>query len=125
MIVGLDAKDGFVATEGWAEASSLEASVLARRFEDVGVSAIVYTDISRDGMMQGVNVDATAKLASAISIPVIASGGIASIDDIHALGQRLDSGISGTIVGRALYEGTIDLHQAQQLADSFHTSGAA
>ena len=76
-------------------------------------------------MMQGVNVDATAKLASAISIPVIASGGIASIDDIHALGQRLDSGISGTIVGRALYEGTIDLHQAQQLADSFHTSGAA
>ena len=124
VIVGLDAKDGFVATEGWAEASSLEASVLARRFEDVGVSAIVYTDISRDGMMQGVNVDATAKLASAISIPVIASGGIASIDDIHALGERLDSGISGTIVGRALYEGTIDLRQAQQLADSFPTSGA-
>ena len=88
-------------------------------------SAIVYTDISRDGMMQGVNVDATAKLASAISIPVVASGGIASIDDIHALGKRLDSGISGTIVGRALYEGTIDLHEAQQLADSFRTSGVA
>jgi len=119
VIVGLDAKDGFVATEGWAEASSVKASVLARRFEDVGVSAIVYTDISRDGMMQGVNVEATAELASAISIPVIASGGVTSIDDIHALGAHLDSGICGTIVGRALYEGTVDLKQAQELADSF------
>ncbi len=122
VIVGLDAKDGFVATEGWAEASSVKASVLARRFEDVGVSAIVYTDISRDGMMQGVNVEATAELASAISIPVIASGGVTSIDDIHALGAHLDSGICGTIVGRALYEGTVDLKQAQELADSFQPS---
>jgi len=122
VIVGLDAKDGFVATEGWAEASSVKASVLARRFEDVGVSAIVYTDISRDGMMQGVNVEATAELASAVSIPVIASGGVTSIDDIHALGAHLDSGICGTIVGRALYEGTVDLKQAQELADSFQPS---
>jgi len=122
VIVGLDAKDGFVATEGWAEASSVKASVLARRFEDVGVSAIVYTDISRDGMMQGVNVEATAELASAVSIPVIASGGVTSIDDIHALGAHLDSGICGTIVGRALYEGTVDLKQAQELADSFQAA---
>jgi len=119
VIVGLDAQDGFVATEGWAEASTVKAVTLAQRFENVGVSAIVYTDIARDGMMQGVNTEATAALGEAISIPVIASGGVTSLDDIHALGREMHRGISGTIVGRALYEGTIDLSEAQTLADSF------
>lgn len=119
VIVGLDANDGFVATEGWAEASSMTAVSLAQRFENVGVSAIVYTDISRDGMMQGVNTEATAALADAVSIPVIASGGVTDITDIEALGQQRARGIEGAIVGRALYEGTIDLAEAQRLADTF------
>lgn len=118
VIVGLDAKDGFVATEGWAEASSVTAVSLAKRFEDVGVSAIVYTDISRDGMMQGVNVEATAELADAISIPVIASGGVTNMDDISALCGVEGTPIDGTIVGRALYENTIDLNEAQTTADA-------
>jgi len=118
VIVGLDANDGFVATDGWAEASTVTAVSLAERFENVGVSAIVYTDISRDGMMQGVNTEATAALADAVSIPVIASGGVSTIDDIQALGEQQARGISGAIVGRALYENTIDLAAAQQLADT-------
>lgn len=119
VIVGLDANDGFVATEGWAEASTVTAISLAQRFENVGVSAIVYTDISRDGMMQGVNTEATAKLADAVNIPIIASGGVTDISDIESLGRERQRGIEGAIVGRALYEGTIDLAQAQRLADTF------
>lgn len=119
VIVGLDANDGFVATDGWAEASSVTAVSLAQRFENVGVSAIVYTDISRDGMMQGVNTEATAALADAVNIPIIASGGVASIADIESLGRERARGIQGAIVGRALYDGAIDLAAAQQLADQF------
>ena len=121
IIVGLDAKNGKVAIEGWAEASDLDAVELARTFEGQGVSAIVYTDISRDGMMQGVNVEATAALASAISIPVIASGGVTDIRDIERLCSVTDSGVSGTIIGRALYEETISLVEAQQLVEKLST----
>lgn len=119
IIVGMDANDGFVATEGWAETSTVTAVSLAHRFENVGVSAIVYTDISRDGMMQGVNTEATARLADEVSIPIIASGGVTDMSDIEALGRERHRGIEGAIVGRALYEGTIELAAAQQLADSF------
>jgi len=118
VIVGLDANDGYVATEGWAEASSVTAESLARRFENLGVAAIVYTDIARDGMMQGVNLEATAALANAVSIPVIASGGVASIEDIRALCKLHGTGVAGTIAGRALYEGTLELRVAQGEADS-------
>jgi phosphoribosylformimino-5-aminoimidazole carboxamide ribotide isomerase len=118
IIVGIDAKDGMVAVEGWAEVSDVSAIDLAKRFESAGVSAIVYTDISRDGMMQGVNHEATAELAKAISIPVIASGGITDITDISRLMLVSDSGIMGAITGRAIYEGTLDLAEAQRLADS-------
>lgn len=112
VIVGIDAKDGMVAVEGWAEASTTAADELAKKFEDQGVSSIVYTDISRDGMMQGVNVEATANLAKAISIPVIASGGVTSIKDIMRINEVKDSGIEGVIMGRALYEGTITMAEA-------------
>jgi len=117
VIVGLDAKDGLVATEGWAEVSDVTAVSLAKQFEDIGVSAIVYTDIARDGMMQGVNVEQTAALADAISIPVIASGGVTNQADIDALIKEAGRGIAGTIVGRAIYEGTLDLASAQLSAD--------
>lgn len=117
VIVGLDAKDGLVATDGWAEVSDIQAVDLARRFEDDGVVAIVYTDIARDGMMQGVNVEATVAMARASSIPVIASGGITNIDDIRVLAKQADTGISGAITGRAIYEGSLDVAEAQQLAD--------
>lgn len=118
VIVGIDAKNGMVATDGWAEVSSLRADEVARRFEDNGVESIVYTDISRDGMMQGVNVDATAELARAVRIPVIASGGITDMDDIKALAAVADAGILGAITGRAIYEGTLDLREAQQWLDN-------
>ncbi|WP_455234843.1 1-(5-phosphoribosyl)-5-[(5-phosphoribosylamino)methylideneamino]imidazole-4-carboxamide isomerase [Thiogranum longum] len=117
IIVGLDAKDGKVAIDGWSKLSHHDVIDMAQRFERDGVEAIVYTDISRDGMMQGVNVEATAKLASEISIPVIASGGITNLDDIAALQAVADEGIMGAIIGRALYEGTIDLAAAQKLVD--------
>ncbi len=123
VIVGLDAKDGLVATDGWAEVSTLRATELARRFEGDGVSAIVYTDIARDGMMQGVNVEATVTMARASSIPVIASGGITTIEDIRALARQAGAGICGAITGRAIYEGTLGVAEAQQLADSL-TGGA-
>jgi phosphoribosylformimino-5-aminoimidazole carboxamide ribotide isomerase len=116
--VGIDAKDGKVAVEGWAETSELDVLTLARRFEDAGVAAIIFTDIARDGMLQGVNVDATAALANAITIPVIASGGIASLDDIKALKAAPSANILGTIIGRALYEGRIRAAEALALADS-------
>ncbi len=117
VIVGLDAKDGRVATDGWAEVSDVLATDLARQFEADGVSAIVYTDIARDGMMQGVNVEATVAMAQASSIPVIASGGITNLDDIRALSAVADQGIIGAITGRAIYEGTLDVAEAQQLCD--------
>jgi phosphoribosylformimino-5-aminoimidazole carboxamide ribotide isomerase len=117
VIVGLDAKDGLVATDGWAEVSTVRATDLARQFESDGVSAIVYTDIARDGMMQGVNVEATVSMAQASSIPVIASGGITNLDDIKDLVAVADQGICGAITGRAIYEGTLDVAQAQQLCD--------
>jgi len=118
VIVGLDAKDGLVATDGWAEVSEVRATDLAKRFESDGVSAIVYTDIARDGMMQGVNVEATLHMARASSIPVIASGGITNIEDIRALKAVAHEGICGAITGRAIYEGTLDVAQAQQLCDA-------
>ncbi len=117
VIVGLDAKAGLVATEGWADVSDITAVSLAKQFEDIGVSAIVYTDISRDGMMQGVNVEQTSALADAINIPVIASGGVTDQRDIDALLKQAKRGIAGTIVGRAIYEGTLDLASAQAIAD--------
>jgi phosphoribosylformimino-5-aminoimidazole carboxamide ribotide isomerase len=117
VIVGLDAKDGLVATDGWAEVSSVLATDLAKRFEADGVSAIVYTDIARDGMMQGVNVEATVAMARASSIPVIASGGITNLDDIRALNAVAHTGICGAITGRAIYEGTLDVAEAQRLCD--------
>lgn len=106
--VGIDARDGMVAVEGWAETSETSALDLARKFEDAGVEAIIYTDIDRDGALQGVNVGATRDLAAAISIPVIASGGVASIADIENLLAVQASGIEGVIIGRALYDGRID-----------------
>ena len=117
VIVGLDAKDGMVAINGWAEVTDQEVTELARRFEHDGVSAIVYTDIGRDGMMSGPNVAATAALANAIMIPVIASGGITDIGDIEALCRADTRNIMGAITGRAIYEGTLDLAAGQKLAD--------
>ncbi|MHA1152961.1 MAG: 1-(5-phosphoribosyl)-5-[(5-phosphoribosylamino)methylideneamino]imidazole-4-carboxamide isomerase [Alphaproteobacteria bacterium] len=106
--LGIDARDGRVAVEGWAEVSEIEILELARRFEDAGATAIIYTDISRDGALQGVNVEATAALARATDLPVIASGGVASLADIEALMAVANDGIQGAIVGRALYDGRID-----------------
>jgi phosphoribosylformimino-5-aminoimidazole carboxamide ribotide isomerase len=106
--VGLDARDGKVAVEGWAQTSELFALDLARRFEDAGVAAIVYTDIARDGMLEGLNLDATIALAEAVSIPVIASGGLASLDDINALLHPRARKLAGAIAGRALYDGRLD-----------------
>lgn len=117
IIVGLDAKDGLVATDGWAEVSDIKATELAKRFEQDGVDSIVYTDISRDGMMQGVNVEQTVAMARASSIPVIASGGITNMDDIRALQAVSDEGILGAITGRAIYEGTLDVAEAQRYCD--------
>lgn len=122
IIVGLDAKDGKVAIDGWAEISDVDVTDLAKQFKDAGVSAIVYTDISRDGMMQGVNVEATARLAEACGIEVIASGGVTDIEDIRALAKVASSGICGAITGRAIYEGTLDLKEAQQLSDELTSS---
>jgi phosphoribosylformimino-5-aminoimidazole carboxamide ribotide isomerase len=117
IIVGLDAKDGKVAIDGWAEITDVDVIDLAKQFKEAGVSAIVYTDISRDGMMQGVNVEATARLAQECGIEVIASGGVTDIEDVRALAKVASSGICGAITGRAIYEGTLDLKEAQQLSD--------
>ena len=118
IMVGLDAKDGLVATDGWAEVSNIQATELAKRFEQDGVDSIVYTDISRDGMMQGVNVEQTVTMAQASSIPVIASGGITNMDDIKALHEVSKAGILGAITGRAIYEGTLDVAEAQSYCDT-------
>jgi phosphoribosylformimino-5-aminoimidazole carboxamide ribotide isomerase len=117
IIVGLDAKAGRVAINGWAEVTEQEVTELARRFEGDGVSAIVYTDIGRDGMLSGPNIADTAALANAIRIPVIASGGITNIDDIEALCRAETDNIMGAITGRAIYEGTLDFAAGQRLAD--------
>lgn len=117
IIVGLDARDGKVATDGWANVTDIDVIDLARDFENDGVAAIVYTDISRDGMLQGVNVEATRRLAEAVSIPVIASGGITNLDDVRELCGAADAGIEGAITGRAIYEGTLDFERGQSLAD--------
>ena len=119
IIVGLDARDGKVAVEGWAEASDLDAVKFARSFAKSGVSAIIYTDIGRDGMLQGVNVEATANIARAAGVPVIASGGMKSLEDVRRLAESAEPGIEGAIIGRALYEGAIDLAEAQHMADNF------
>jgi phosphoribosylformimino-5-aminoimidazole carboxamide ribotide isomerase len=110
--VGIDAKDGKVAVEGWAQTSALTAGELANRFEDVGVAAIIYTDIERDGVMKGLNLEATAALAGATKIPIIASGGLASIDDVRALTRPEYAMLEGAIMGRALYDGRIDPREA-------------
>ena len=117
VMVGLDAKEGMVAINGWAEVTDINVVDLARRFENDGVSAIIYTDIGRDGMLQGPNVEATASLANAVNIPIIASGGITNIDDIRALCGAGTDNITGAITGRAIYEGTLDFAAGQQLAD--------
>ena len=117
IIVGLDAKDGKVAIDGWSKLSRHDVIDMAQHFEQDGVEAIVYTDIGRDGMMSGVNVESTVKLAQAITIPVIASGGITNMDDIRALCEVAEEGIMGAITGRAIYEGTLDFAEGQKLAD--------
>ena len=122
IIVGLDAKDGLVATDGWAQVSDIKATELAKRFEQDGVESIVYTDISRDGMMQGVNVEQTVAMARASSIPVIASGGITNMSDVEALALVEGEGILGAITGRAIYEGTLDVAEAQRYCDT-HSIG--
>ena len=118
IIVGLDAKDGMVAIDGWATVTEHHVVDLAKRFEDDGVNSIIYTDIGRDGMMSGVNIEATVKLAQSVNIPIIASGGLTNLDDIHALCAVEKEGVSGAITGRAIYEGSIDFAQAQKMADS-------
>jgi phosphoribosylformimino-5-aminoimidazole carboxamide ribotide isomerase len=110
--VGIDARDGMVAVEGWLETSDVSAIEVARRFEDAGVSAIIHTDIGRDGMMEGPNLESTVELARAISIPVIVSGGVRSADDIEACAKRTADGIAGAIVGRALYVGGVSVEEA-------------
>jgi len=117
IMVGLDARDGKVAIDGWSKLSNHDVIDIAQRFEREGVEAIIYTDISRDGMMTGVNIDATVNLARAINIPVIASGGVARLEDIRRLCAVANEGIMGAIVGRALYEGELDLAEAQRVAD--------
>jgi phosphoribosylformimino-5-aminoimidazole carboxamide ribotide isomerase len=121
IVVGIDARHGQVAVEGWAETSEVTALDLALRFEDAGVAALVYTDIERDGAMQGVNVEATAALAEALSTPVIASGGVSSLDDLRALKAVAHHGIEGVISGRALYDGAIDLAAALTILDGKET----
>jgi phosphoribosylformimino-5-aminoimidazole carboxamide ribotide isomerase len=117
VIVGLDARDGKVAIDGWSKLSHHDVVDIAQRFEQDGVAAIIHTDISRDGMMSGVNVEATVTLARAVNVPIIASGGVTKMEDLKALCGVAEEGVTGVIVGRALYEGTIDLAAAQVLVD--------
>lgn len=117
VMVGLDAKEGKVATDGWSKMTGHDVIDLAKKFEDYGVESIVYTDIGRDGMLSGVNIEATVALAQALTIPVIASGGLTNMDDVRQLCAVEDEGITGVITGRAIYEGTIDFAAAQKLAD--------
>lgn len=116
VVVAVDAKDGMVATEGWADVSDVPVIDLARRFEDAGVASLLFTDIGRDGLLKGVNLDATVELARQVDIPVIASGGVKGIDDIHVLSLHAKDGIEGVITGRALYDGRLDLAAALAVA---------
>lgn len=125
IIVGLDAKEGKVAVDGWSKLTGHDVIDLARKFEDYGVEGVIYTDIGRDGMLSGVNIDATVRLAQALRIPVIASGGITDLSDIDALCAVEDEGVIGAITGRAIYEGTLDFAQAQARADSLRTTPSA
>lgn len=120
IIVGLYAKDGKVATDGWSKLTGHEVIDLARKFEDYGVESIVYTDIGRDGMLQGINIEATVKLAQAVGIPVIASGGLSNIDDIEKLCEVEELGVEGVICGRAIYSGDLDFASAQKRADELN-----
>ncbi|MFT4561391.1 MAG: phosphoribosylformimino-5-aminoimidazole carboxamide ribotide isomerase [Gammaproteobacteria bacterium] len=122
IIVGLDVRQGKVAIEGWSKLSRHNAIDLAQKFEQDGVAAIVFTDINRDGMMDGLNIDATVAFARELAIPVIASGGVTNLDDIRSLCSVEDEGVSAAITGRAIYEGTIDLAEAQALADQLSPS---
>ncbi|TDJ17345.1 MAG: 1-(5-phosphoribosyl)-5-[(5-phosphoribosylamino)methylideneamino]imidazole-4-carboxamide isomerase [Gammaproteobacteria bacterium] len=117
IFIGLDARKGKVATDGWSKLSHHDVVDLAQQFERHGAECIVYTDIERDGMLTGVNIEATVRLARSIKIPVIASGGIHTIDDVRALSEVADEGIIGAITGRAIYEGSLDFHEGQSLAD--------
>ena len=117
IVVGLDAKDGKVAVDGWSKITGHDVIDLAKKFEDYGVEAVVYTDIGRDGMLSGVNIEATVALAQALTIPVIASGGLTNLDDVRKLCAVQDEGIMGAITGRAIYEGTINFAEAQASAD--------
>jgi len=121
IIVGLDVKDGKVATDGWSKLSRHDAIDMAKHFENDGVVSIIFTDIARDGMMNSVNIEATVELCRHINIPVIASGGIANLDDIRSLSAVAAEGIEGAITGRAIYEGTLDFAEAQKLADEICT----
>ncbi len=118
IMVGLDAKDGMVATDGWAKVSKYHVHDIAKRFEDYGVNGIIYTDISRDGMLQGINIDATLNLANHVDIPLIASGGLASMQDIDSLCAIENDGVKGVICGKAIYTGAIDFKSAQIKANS-------
>jgi len=118
IVLGIDARDGRVAVEGWRDVSDVSAGELARRFADAGVAAIVYTDIGRDGMLRGANLDATAALAESVDVPVIVSGGVASVADVEGAVLRAASGIAGIIIGRALYTGAVDLGVALEIAEA-------
>lgn len=121
IIVGLDAKDGKLATNGWSKLSHHDAADMAKRFEDEGVTAIIFTDIGRDGMMNNVNIESTLAICKVVTIPVIASGGISNLNDIKVLCKSAKEGIMGAITGRAIYEGTLDFKEAQKLADETST----
>lgn len=116
IVVAVDARDGMVATEGWAEVSDVPVADMARRFEDAGVASLLFTDIGRDGLLKGVNIEATVDLARRVDIPVIASGGVKGLDDIHVLSLHARDGIEGVITGRALFEGRLDLAAALAMA---------
>ncbi|BET12105.1 1-(5-phosphoribosyl)-5-[(5-phosphoribosylamino)methylideneamino]imidazole-4-carboxamide isomerase [Pandoraea sputorum] len=124
IIVGLDAKDGKVATDGWSKLTGHEVVDLARKFEDYGVESIIYTDIGRDGMLQGINIEATVRLAQAVTVPVIASGGLSNLGDIDALCKVESEGVEGVICGRAIYSGDLNFSSAQTRADEL-SEGAA
>ena len=118
IVVAVDAKDGMVATRGWADVSTVTVTDLARRFEDAGVAALLFTDVGRDGMLKGCNVEATVDLARSVDIPVIASGGVKGIGDIHVLALHVRDGVEGVITGRALYDGRLDLAAAMAVANA-------